>query len=298
MTQKGFDLDHIKLIRKLNKGEINFAQYLDRRGLSKNGTLEELRYIVNDNPLLFNEFLSNISIGLRCRAMKGIFRLTNRDLNHITDFGKSSVGYFINENMEHNKDSEIVAQRNTSIELICDLAIIYDLPFKYLANTYTKYEMNYEFVEYNTPDIEVKNLYRLIEDTLFKLKNESEKKRSIYGVKIVNDFFQAGEKKYINTRVDIREKFFTIELHLENYANINSLEILSLENSLGLRSDIFIRDAFLRDNKKLCILISIEEELNSNVSYLSKDFLWRNVLFNLKKETLKKLENESISPYF
>lgn len=294
MTQKGFDLDHIKLIWKLIKGEINFEDYLKRRGLSKNDNLSELKYLINDNHFLLNEFLSNISIGLRCRAMKGIFNLTNGDIDHFIDFRKSSIGYFISENMLLNKDSEIVSQRNTSLELIYDLAIIFDLPFRYLADTYTKYEMMYSFAEYNTPKIKVKNLHELIEETLLEMNNVYENKRAIFGVKIVNDFFEAGEKKYLYTRVDIREEYFTIEMHLENEANINSSELLKLENSLGIKHEIFIRNAFMRDNKKLYILIPLNASLKPNVVYLDEEHLWRNVLYCLKKETLEALEKEEI----
>jgi len=298
MTQKGFDLDHIKLIWNLNMGKINFVEYLRRRGLSKNGNLEELNHIVNDNHHMLNEFLANISIGLRCRAMKGLFNLTNRDVDSFIDFGKSSVGYFINGNMSLNKDSEIVSQRNTSLELIYDLAIIYDLPFRYLADTYTKYEMIYTFAEYNNPKIKVKNLHELIEEILIEMKNEPINKRNIFGVKINNDFFDAGEKKFLYTRVDISEKFFTIEIHLENQANINSVELLKLESSIGMNNEIYIRDAFLRDNKKLYILISLDDSLKTNVIYLQEEFLWRNVIGKLKKETLEKLEKENFDEHF
>lgn len=294
MTQKGFDLKYIRLIWKLIKGEINFEEYLRRRGLSKNDNLGEINYIINDNHFLLNEFLSIISIGLRCRVMKGILKLTNRDIDSFIDFRKSSIGYFINENMLLNKDSEIVSQRNTSLELIYDLAIIFDLPFRYLANTYTKYEMMYSFEEYNTPKIKVKNLQELIEETLIEMNNVDENKRTIFGVKIVNDFFEAGEKKYLYTRVDIKENFFTIEIHLENEANINSPELLKLENSVGVKHEIFIRNAFLRDNKKLYILIPLNASLKPNVVYLQEEYLWRNVLYCLKKETLKTLEEEEI----
>ncbi|MGG0667439.1 hypothetical protein ABE073_02815 [Lederbergia citrisecunda] len=293
MTKKGFDLDNIKLIWKLNMGEINFAQYLRRRGLSKNGVLGELNYIVNDNQYMLNEFLSNISIGLRCRAMKGIFNLSNRDFELFSQFGKSAVAYFIQDNMEL-KDGDIMAQRNTSLELINELAIIYDLPFRYLAYPYTKYQMMNDFSEYNTPKITVKNLYKLIEKILIEMRNGPKIKRKIFGVKIENDF-QAGDDKFLNTRVDIREKFFTIEIHLENSANINSLEILNIEKSLDIRNEIYIRDAFLRDNKKLCIFIPIEDGFKPVVNYLSQDLLWRNVLYNLRKETLEKLDKEDVS---
>lgn len=294
MTQKGFDLKHIKLIWKLIKGEINFEEYLRRRGLNKTDNLGEINYLINDNHFLLNEFLSNISIGLRCRVMKGIFKLTNRDIDNFIDFRKSSIGYFISENMLLNKDSEIVSQRNTSLELIYDLAIIFDLPFRYLANTYTKYEMIYSFEEYNTPKIKVKNLHELIEETLLEMNNVNGNKRTIFGVKIVNNFFEAGEKKYLYTRVDIRENFFTIEIHLENEANINFSELLKLENSIGVKHEFFIRNAILRDNKKLIILIPLNASLKPNVLYLQEEYLWKNVLHCLKKETLEALEKEEI----
>lgn len=296
MTNKGFDLDNIKLIWKLNMGVINFKQYLKRRGLNKNEILRELNYIVNDNQYMFNEFLSNISIGLRCRAMKGIFELTNSDLNLSTDFAKSNFGYFIQDNMEINKDSSEMAQRITSLQMINELAIIFDLPFRYLAYPYTKYQMMNDFSEYTIPKITEKNLYKLIEEILIEIKNGSKVKRNIFGVRIENDF-QAGDDKFLYSRVDIREKFFTIEIHLENHANINSLELLNIEKSLDIRNEIYIRDAFLRDNKKLCILIPIEDGVKPVVNYLSKDLLWRNVLYNLRKETLKKLEEEDVSRF-
>ncbi|MDN4607169.1 hypothetical protein [Sporosarcina highlanderae] len=270
MTQKGFDLNHIELILKFNMDEIDYPQYFRRRDLSKNGHLSELNYIVNDNQHMLNEFLSKISVGLRCRAMKGIFKLTNRDLEVMSGFGKSAIGYFIQDNMELNKDSIVMAQRNTSLEMLNNLAIILDLPFRYLAYQCTKYQMINDFSEYNTPKIKVRNLYHLIEETLFELKNEPKKKRNIFGVRIENEF-QTGENKYLNTRVDIREKFFTIEIHLENHANLNSVDLINLEGALDKSNEIYIRDAFLRDNKKLCILILTDINefaylLNSNLS--------------------------------
>ena len=298
MTQKGFELDHIKLIWNLNKGEINFEEYLRRRGLNKNYNLWELKYIVNDNQYMLNEFLAKISIGLRCRAMKGLLNLTNRDIENFTNFRKSTIGYFISDNMLQNKDRDNESQRNTSIELIYDLAIIYDIPFRYLANNYTKYEMINTFEEYNTRKIKVKKLHEVIEEISVNIKNGFNKKRHFYGVKIINDFFDAGEKKFLYTRVDIREKFFIIEIHLENEANINSLELLKLEKLIGLKHEIYIRNAFLRNNKKLYILIPFDGTLKPDVIYLHKDFLWRNVLYNLKDQTLKNLEKNLINPHF
>lgn len=68
-----------------------------------------------------------------------------------------------------------------------------------------------------------------------------------------------------------------------------------LENSIGIKHEIFIRNAFLRDNKKLYILIPLNATLKPDVFYLPEEYLWRNVLYSLKKETLKVLEEEEIN---
>lgn len=65
-----------------------------------------------------------------------------------------------------------------------------------------------------------------------------------------------------------------------------------------MNNEIFIRDAFLRDNKKLYILITLDDSLKPNVIYLQEEFLWRNVIGNLKEETLKKLEEENFDEHF
>ncbi len=284
MIHKGLNPDHIKLIWELISGKITFEDYLRRRGLSKNEKLVELNYLVNDNVYMLNEFLSNISIGLRCNAMKGLFNLSDLDIENCVDFRKSSIGYFIKNNIM--PDNVI----STRLDVICRLAIVFDLPFRYLAH-YTKYEMLYSFAEYDALQIETKNLRLLIEEILLEAKSGIKSNRNIYGVKIVNDFFKAGRKTELYSRVDIRKEFFTIEIHLENVANINNPELLNLEKSLGVKNEIYIRDAFLRDNKKLYILIPFAEDLQHNVINLPKEFLWRNVLNSLNTETMEKIRN-------
>lgn len=284
MTQKGFDPNDIRLILKFNSGEINHEDYSKRRGLGKNEKLVELNYLVNDNHYMLNEFLSNISIGLRCVAMKGLFNLTDIDIETCVDFRKSSIGYFI----KNNKMPEKVV--STRLDVICRLSIVFDLPFRYLAHNYTEYEMVHSFSEYDALQVETKNLQELIGEILLEMKSGIKSKRNIYGVKIVNDFFKAGRKKELYSRVDIRREFFTVEIHLENEANINNPELLKLEKSLGVKNEIYIRNAFLRDNKKLYILIPLVEALQHNVIYLPKEFLWRNVLNGLNTEVMEKVK--------
>ncbi|MGE7922684.1 hypothetical protein ACQKND_05835 [Viridibacillus arvi] len=103
------------------------------------------------------------------------------------------------------------------------------------------------------------------------------KNRNIYGAKIENEFLKY-EKMFLNTRIDIRENFFTVEIHLENEASINYRELVKLESSLKLKSEIFIRNAFLRENKKLYILISIDDSFIPSITQLDERFLWRNML--------------------
>lgn len=294
MTISSFEVDYIKLIQQLIKKEINFGEYLNKRGLSKYDNLKELKYIVNNNQYLLDEFLSIISVGLRCRAMKGLFDLIDDEIALFIDFSSSQISHFIRKNMEYNMESQVISHRTTSLEMIYDLAIILDLPLRYLENTSTEYEMIKSFTEYKTPKIKKMNLNKLIEEILIEMNQISRLKRRIFGVRIKNNFFDAGDSKHICARVDIRENFFTIEMHLHNKANINYPELKKLEESIGIKNKIFIRDAFLRTNQKLYILISIDDDdnLGQNIIYLNKEFLWRNVLFSLKDKNITKVIEE------
>ncbi|QFG00366.1 hypothetical protein PB01_17000 [Psychrobacillus glaciei] len=286
------EVDNIKRFQQLIKEEISFPEYLKKRGLSKYDNLKELKYIVNNNQYLLDGFLSIISIGLRCRVMKGLFDLIDDEIELFIDFSSSQISDFIRKNLEYNRESQVISQRTTSQEMIYDLAIVLDLPSRYLENTSAEYEMINSFTEYKTSKIKKMNLNGLIGEILFEMNQTSRLKRRIFGVKIKNNFFDAGNSRHLFARVDIRENFFTIEMHLVNKANINYPELKKLEESVGMKSEIFIRDAFLRTNQKLCILISIEDNKDQNIVYLNKDLLWRNVLFEMKDEELTKLMEE------
>ncbi|MEK5146749.1 hypothetical protein MKX53_06880 [Psychrobacillus sp. FSL K6-4615] len=292
------EVDNIKLIQQLIKKEISFPGYLKKRGLSKYDNLKELKYIVNNNQYLLDGFLSIISIGLRCRAMKGLFDLIDDEIELFIDFSSSQISDFIRKNMEYNGESEVISHRTTSLEMIYDLAIILDLPLRYIENTSTEYEMIESFTEYKIPKIKKMKLYKLIEEVLIEMNQISRLKRRIFGVRIKNNFFDAGDSRHLCARVDIRENFFTIEIHLDNKANINYSELITLEESIGMKNEIYIRDAFLRTNQKLCILISKDNSIEQNIVYLNKSFLWRNVLFELKDEKLTKLLKEKEINFF
>lgn len=288
MTQKGFNPYHIKLIYKYIDDEISLEDFIRRRELNKNEKLNELNYFVNDNVYMLNEFLAKVPIGLRCNAMKGIFNLTDIDIEGCIDFRKSTIGYFIKENILPDK---VISNR---FDFLCRLAIVFDLPFRYLTLNKIEYEMIYSFFEFDALQVKTKNLHELIEEILIEIKSEDKNKRNIYGVKILNNFFRAGKKTELYTRVDIRKEFFTIEIYLENEANINTHELLKLEKSLKVENEMYIRNSFLRDIKKLYILIPLIEAFQHNVYYLPKEFLWTNVLNRNTKtmEKIKQIEEE------
>lgn len=147
------EVDNIKLFQQLIKKEISFPEYLKKRGLSKYDNLKELKYIVNNNQYLLDGFLSIISIGLRCRAMKGLFDLIDDEIELFIDFSSSQISDFIRRNMEYNSESEVISHRTTSLEMIYDLAIILDIPLRYIENTSSEYEMIESFTEYKIPKI-------------------------------------------------------------------------------------------------------------------------------------------------
>ncbi|BDH61838.1 hypothetical protein MTP04_19680 [Lysinibacillus sp. PLM2] len=287
MAKKGFDLRDINLLQKLVIGDLSFPEYLSKRGLSKFDNFKELKYIVNDNQILLDNFLSKISIGARCRALKGIFELTNKEIEKISSHAESSISNFITENMDYNIDSKKVIQRNNSIDLQFDLSIILDLPFWYLAYSYTKYDMYKTFIEYERPNIKSYEGFTELIKVIDNIYQTSQKPmRSIFGVKIINNYFVAGKMQELYTRVDIRDTYYTVEIHLANKANINFKELKNIESIFGT-TNIYIRNAFLRDNPKLIILMNKAKIKNPKITYLQTDFLWTNVLFKLKDSTIK-----------
>lgn len=262
---------HLELIGEFIKGEINLDEYLFERGKHRTEKLSELKLIVNDKPDMFNLYLARVPVGMRINAMKAIFGLTNEEISRNTEFSKTRIGDFIREN------NDVESNKFFSFKLIYQLSIIFDLPHRYFIDASPEYLMFNSFDEYERKLIKKLTLQDLIEETMTGLINKSRMSRDIFGVKIKNDFFDY-ENKYLNARVDIRKKFFTVEIHLENEASINYCELLKLENSIKMKNEIFIRNAFLRANKKIYISIAADDSYKPSIAHLNERFLWRNKL--------------------
>lgn len=274
---KSNDEHYLELIGDFIKGEIIFDEYLVKRGKHRTEKLSELKLIVNDKPEMFNLYLSKVSVGYRIIAMKMIFSLSNEELARNTGYSKTVITDFVRENNELDKNYKVYKQRNFSFELIHDLSIVLDIPHRYIGDARAEFKMINSFVEYERTIIKQLSMQELIGNTIIEMKKKSRESRNIFGVKIKNEFFNY-ENIYLNARVDIREKFFTVELYLENDASINYRELFHLENSINMKNEIFIRNAFLRANKKLCISILIDDSFTPSVTYLCERFLWRNML--------------------
>ncbi|MFJ7738786.1 hypothetical protein ACIQ2D_20970 [Lysinibacillus sp. NPDC097287] len=259
------------------KGEIDFDEYLKKRNIHRTEKLNELRHIFNEKPTLFNLYLAKVSITIRVMAMKVIFDFTNEELGRIVKSSGTTIGEFIKQNNVRNINKNVYKQRNFLPELIYNLSIVLDLPHRYLADTNAEYKMINSFVEYDRTTIESKSLFELVDEIITKMKNSLDFRRTIYGVKVENDFFKF-EKSFLNTRVDIREKFFTVEIHIENEASIEYSALFILESSLKVKSEMFIRKAILRENNKLYILIPLDDSFKPDILHLQERFLWRNLL--------------------
>ena len=210
--------------------------------------------------------------------MKEVLLLNNRQVAENADFSKTTIGDFIKENLSNNKSSNISHNshnRNFSVSLLCELAIIFDIPFKYLAYDNIVYKMNNAFDEYETTAITHITFKELIKKVFSISENQlPSNKRKIFGAKVVNDFFE-NENKYLCTRIDIRENWFTIELHILNQSSINYNDIYKLKKFISSDSKIYIRDAFLRENNKIIILFPQHNLTGalSNMFHSDKDFL-------------------------
>ena len=176
-----------------------------------------------------------------------------------------------------------------SIELVDELAIILDLPFRFLAKSNINYKNTDSFDEYDNDFIQIISFKKLIEEAICNSKKMIGEQRKIFGIKIKADEFFL-EEGILNTRVDIRANYFTIEFHIRNEATLNYTDILKIQNFIKGKSDIFIRDAFLRTNKKLILLVTTDESVIPDLSYLNKKFHIEN-LFSLDKIVSKGKEN-------
>jgi len=287
------DTDYLNWANKLIKGEINFEEYFNNRGLTPRGKLIEIKHLLNANNFIFDTYLTKLTIGVRCLVMKSIFDLDDRELLEISQSynSKTSISKFIKSNFTRESEDHTIKKPQFKIELLYDLAIILDIPFRYLANSNAMFDYIDSFEEYDRYNILRVNFKELIEDATSKSKVMVGEQREIYGVKVKQDDFLLLGEGVLNARVDIRAKYLTIEIHIKNEAHLKYPLILKLQRLVNNRSRIYIRDAFLRLNKKLIFLIIIDDSFIPEINYLNNEFLVDN-LFALDKIMSKGRGNE------
>ncbi|WP_342541908.1 hypothetical protein MHH33_12625 [Paenisporosarcina sp. FSL H8-0542] len=273
------ETDYLKLISSFIKGEMNFEKYFSERGLTPSGKLTEVKHLLNANPLIFDHFLSKLTIGVRCLVMKTVFDLDDRELIEMSEIynSKTTISKFIRSNFTNESQDSTIKNPQFKIELLYDLAIILDIPFRYLANPDTLFDYIDSFDEYDRNNIQRVSFKELIEDAANKSKVMVGDQRKIYGVKVKQDDFLLLGEGILNTRVDIRARYFTIEIHIKNDANLKYPVFLKLQRLINARSRIYIREAFLRLNKKLIFLITIDDSYIPDITYLNNDLLADNI---------------------
>ncbi|WP_391204408.1 hypothetical protein [Psychrobacillus sp. L4] len=286
-----FKTNNLKLISRLIKDEIIFEKFYNERGITPKVKLNEVKYLINENPMILNFYLAKLTIGVRCLVMKTVFDLDDRKLEELTDTynSKSSISKFIKSNFTHESKDRTIKRSKNSIDLVDEVAIILDLPFRFLAKTNIIYKHTDSFDEYDNDFIPIISFEKLLEEVTSDMKNMIGEQRKIFGIKLTADDFIL-EERTLNTRVDIRANYFTIEIHIENEASLKYSDILKLQSLINGNSEIFIRDAFLRSNKKLIFLVPINDTVIPDISYLDKKFQADN-LFSLDNILSKGKEN-------
>ncbi|MCR8852866.1 hypothetical protein [Lysinibacillus fusiformis] len=292
--------DYLIMIGKLIKGEMDLENYFKRRGINPKVKLNEVKILIN-MPMMFNLYISRVSIGVRCMIMKAVLDLNNRQIVDIsfsmsrTYNSKTTIGDFINDHLLNSTDTNLNKKRTYSIELYYDLSIILDIPFRYIADAGTNYKMMGNFDEYDREKIKLYTFEQLVNEALIESKNIIGDGRKVLGVKIKNENFFPFELD-LKTRVDIRDRYFTIEIHIENESSLDYVKILKLKNLIKKHCKIYIRNAFLRENKKLIFLIILDNSINPNISYLGSDLLVDNLL--LMDDILCNYDNSLINRKF
>ncbi|MFF5818066.1 hypothetical protein [Lysinibacillus capsici] len=292
--------DYLIMIGKLIKGEMDLETYIKRRGVNPKVKLNEVKSLIN-MPMMFNLYISKVSIGVRYMIMKAVLDLNNRQIVDIsfamsrTYNSKTTIGDFINDHLDNSTDIKLNKKRTYSIELYYDLSIILDIPFRYIADVGANYKMVGSFDEYEREKIKLYTFEQLINVTLIESKNIIGDGRKVLGVKIKNENYFPFELD-LKARVDIRDRYFTIEIHIENESSLDYLKIFKLKSLIKVHCKIYIRNAFLRENKKLIFLVILDNSINPNISYLKDDYLMDNLL--LMDDILSKYENSLINKKF
>lgn len=287
------ELDYIRLISSFIKEEINFEKYSKKRGITPRVKLNEVKYLLFANPMLLNLFLAKLPIGARCLVMKSIFDLNDRQIEELspTYNSKTSISNFIKSNFTNESKNHTFKKGKNTIDFIYNLSIILDIPSRFLANPYALSKVTSTFEEYDQETIQIVTFQKLIEDAINKTKNMIGEQRTVFGVKINHFDFVLLDEGLVNARVDIRAKYFTLECHIKNEAILNYTNILKIQRSIGRKSEIFIRDAFLRRNKKLIILINTDYSVVPKISYLGQE-LRMDHLYSLDNLLAKRFEDQ------
>lgn len=271
-------LDNLKLMIKLTKGEINFEAYFKNRGLTPRGNLNEVKYLIKADPIVFNLFFAKLTIGVRCLVMKTIFDLNDRLVQETSSYNsKTSISNFIESNFSYEAKDHTIKKVKIPMESVYELSIILDVPSRYLASNNARYKISNSFDEYENDNIRIVSLKKLIEEVTLKANKMIGIQRKIFGVNIKREDFFSLEEDLLNTRVDIRSKYFTIEIHLLKNESFKYTEILKIQRLIQGKSKVFIQNAFLRSNKKLVFLVYVDEYVIPEISYLYEELNLDNI---------------------
>lgn len=286
------ETENLEMIKNFVKGKIKLEEYIKKRGITPRVKLNEAKYLINYDPLIYNDYLAKLTIGIRCLVMKSVLNLTDRQLIALTSYNsKTSISKFISSNFTSDTNDIINKKPNFSIKLLFELAIILDIPFNYLVNTKNVYSVTNSSEEYNNVEIQEVSLKEIIEIGISKSKKSIGEQREIFGVRIKNPGLFKLEKLLLNTRVDVRSRYFTIEINIEEDGSLNYQDLLKVQSIIKIRNEVFIRDAILRKSKKLILLIMVDNLVVPDISYLNDKYRLEN-LFSLDNIMSKGNKNE------
>ncbi|MGB5945312.1 hypothetical protein [Paenisporosarcina sp.] len=263
---------YFELAEKLRKDEVTIEEYFSERDMTPRTKLVELELLLKDE-IRFNLFLDKLTVGSRCIVMKNTFGLSTSQLTKITKVARSTISDFIKDSLVVSQPME--AKRNYNVHLIYYLAIIFDIPYKYLMFNKINDKDNSGFDEYELGESETTVLVDLVQRTKTLKEDLRNGERNIFGARVYNQFF-VEEKKYLYTRVDIKERdWIIIEFYISNPLSFSQEALMKLKSTLKEQTKIFIRKAFLRDGYKLVLLITKEtsRDIIKEYAYLNKNLM-------------------------
>jgi DNA-binding transcriptional MerR regulator len=244
------DIRHLSRAEELIRGEKSFEEYSLKRGITSKVKLDEMHFL-SLNSINFNLFIENVTVGCRFLAMKALLHLKIADIVANSGYSKTTIYDFINDNLQVNQ------YRYFSDNLVYHLSIILDLPYKYFMSHSIRTKIN-SYDEYELESITTVSFEKALCLINSKLKDTKKSNREIFGLIIENSIFKY-EVGYLFTRVDIRRNWYTIEIYLSNPLSINNHALKEMLKFTNGESQFFIRDAFLREGKKLILRVCLED---------------------------------------